>query len=102
MTKAVKEWTKDGEVFLVSDKITSGTIPKNTITLNIRKNQYNWLIRAILKKYTIVDDRELEEFFTLTDFRSTFCCLNFVEKEGQQKMKEEFYCLCLSCKPGLL
>ena len=65
MTKAVKEWTKDGgEVFLVSDKITSGAIPKNTITLDMHKDEYNWLTRAILQKHTILDDRELKEFFT--------------------------------------
>jgi hypothetical protein len=90
MTKVVKEWTKDGEVFLVSDKITSSDIPKSTITLDISKNQYNWLTRAILQKYTILDDRELKEFFTLiVEWCATFCCLciNCVENEGQQNMK---------------
>ena len=105
MTKAVKEWTKDGgEVFLVSDKITSGDIPKNTINVDIHKDQYNWLTRAILQKYTILDDRELKKFFTvIVEWCATFCCLciNFVEKEGQQSMKKEYYYLFLNYKPCL-
>lgn len=105
MTKAVKEWTKDGgEVFLVSDKITSGGIPKNTITLDIHKDQYNWLTRAILQKHTVLDDRELKKFFTMiVEWCATFCylCINFVEKEGQQNMKQEYYYLCLNYRPCL-
>jgi hypothetical protein len=105
MIKAVKEWTKDGgEVFLVSDKITSGDIPKNTVTVDIHKDQYIWLTRAIFQKYTILDDIELKEFFTLIiEWCSTFCCLciNFVEKEGQQNMKQEYYYLFLNYKPCL-
>jgi hypothetical protein len=101
MIKAVKEWT-NGEVFLISDKINSREVPKNSITLDLRKNEYNWLTRAIVQKYTILNDKELREFFNLIfDSCATFCCLciNFVEKEGEQDVKREYYCFCLSYKP---
>lgn len=102
VTKTVKEWTKGGGVFLIPYKIDSGNVTKNTITLNIHKNQYNWLIRAILQKHTVLNDEELNEFFFLT-YNVTFCHLriNFVEKEKQQMMKQEFYFLFLNYKPCL-
>ena len=102
VTKTVKEWTKGGEVFLIPYKIDFSNVTKNTIMLNIRKNQYNWLIRAILQKHTVLNDEELNEFFFLT-YNVTFCHLriNFVEKEEQQMMKQEFYFLFLNYKPCL-
>jgi hypothetical protein len=103
MINAVKEWT-NGEVFLVCDKITFSEVPKSTITLDLRKNEYNWLTRAIVQKYTTLDNKELKELFNLIlEWCATFCCLciNFVEKEGQQDVKQEFYYLWLSYKPCL-
>lgn len=102
MMKAVKEWT-NGEVYLISYKITFSNIPENTIIIDLCKNEYNWLTRAIVQKYTVLDNKELKEFFTLIlGWRATFCylCINFV-KEGQQDVKHEYYFLCLSCKPCL-
>jgi hypothetical protein len=102
MMKAVKEWI-NGEVFLISYKMTSSNIPENTIIIDLCKNEYNWLTRAIVQKYTVLDNKELKEFFTLiSDWRATFCCLciNFIE-EGQQDVKQEYYYLCLSYKPCL-
>jgi hypothetical protein len=102
VTKTVKEWTQGGEVFLIPYKIDSGNVTKNTITLNVCRNQYNWLIRAILQKHTVLNDEELNEFFFLT-YNATFCHfrINFVEKEEQQMMKQEFYFLFLNYKPCL-
>ena len=95
VTRTVKEWTKGGEVFLIPYKIDSSEVTKNTITLNVCRNQYNWLIRAILQKHTVLNDKELNEFFFLT-YNSSFCHLriNFIEKE-------EFYFLFLNYKPSL-
>jgi hypothetical protein len=102
VTRTVKEWTKGGEVFLIPYKIDSSNVTKNTITLNVGRNQYNWLIRAILQKHTVLNDEELNEFLFLT-YNSTFCHLriNFVEGEEQQTMKQEFYFLFLNYKPSL-
>jgi hypothetical protein len=103
MIKAVKEWT-NGEVFLISEKLTSSEVLESTITLDLRKNEYSWLTRAIVQKCTILNDKELKKFFTLiVEWCATFCCLciNFVEKEGQQNVKQEYYCFCLSYKPRL-
>jgi hypothetical protein len=104
MISAVKEWTK-GNVFLISGKLTSSEVPKCTITLNLdlRGNEYNWLTRAIVQKYTILDNKELKEFFTPLERCATFCyvCINFVEKVGQQDVKQEFYYLWLSYRPSL-
>jgi hypothetical protein len=103
MINAVKERT-NGEVFLICDKITFSEVPKSTITLDLRKNEYNWLTRAIVQKYTTLDNKELKELFNLIlEWCATFCCLciNFVEKEGQQDVKQEFYYLWLSYKPCL-
>jgi hypothetical protein len=100
MIKAVKEWTN--EVFLMSEKLTSSEVPESTITLDLRENEYSWLTRAVVQKYTILNDKELKEFFTLiVEWCATFCCLciNFVEKEGEQDVKREYYCFCLSYKP---
>jgi hypothetical protein len=102
MMKAVKEWI-NGEVFLISYKMTSSNIPENTIIIDLCKNEYDWLTRAIVQKYTVLDNKELEEFFTMiSDWHATFCCLciNFIE-EGQQDVKQEYYFLCLSYKPCL-
>jgi hypothetical protein len=100
MMKAVKEWT-NGEVFLISSKITSSNIPENTIIIDLRKNEYNWLTRAIIQKYTVLDNKALKEFFTLIlNWCATFCCIKFAE-EGQQDVKQEYYFLCLSYKPCL-
>jgi hypothetical protein len=105
MINAVKEWTK-GKVFLISEKLTFSEAPKSTITLDLdlRKNEYNWLTRAIVQKYTILDNMELKEFFNLVpEWCATFYCVwyNFVEKEGQQDVKQELYCLWLSYGPSL-
>jgi hypothetical protein len=102
VTMTVKEWTKGGGIFLIPYKIDSGNITKNTIALNVRRNQYSWLTRAISQKHTILSDEELNEFFFLT-YNATFChpCINFVEKEEQQMMKQEFYFLFLNYKPCL-
>lgn len=99
ITRTVKEWTK---VFLIAYKITSGDVTKNTIKLCICRNQYKWLTRAILQKHNILNDEELKEFFSLTHC-VTFCHIriNFVEKEEQQAMNQEFYFLFLNYKPCL-
>jgi hypothetical protein len=100
MIKTVKEWTK-GEVFLISNKLTSNEVPKCTITLDLRKNEYDWLTRAIDQKYTTLNDKELKDFFNLiTERCATFCCLciNFVEVEGERDARQEFYLLFLSYK----
>ena len=100
MMKAVKEWT-NGEVFLISSKITSSSIPENTIVIDLRKNKYNWLTRAIIQKYTVLDNKELKEFFNLVfELSATFCCIKFAEG-GQQEVTQEYYCLFLSHKPCL-
>ena len=100
MMKVVKEWI-NGEVFLISYKITSSNIPENTIIVDLRKNEYNWLTRAIVQKYTVLDNKELKEFLTLIlGWHATFCCINFII-EGQQDVKKEYYYLCLSYKPCL-
>jgi hypothetical protein len=103
MTKAVKEWT-NGSVFLISNKLTSNDVPKCTITLELRKNEYEWLTRAIAQKYTILDDKELKEYFNLTsEYCATFCylCINFARVKGEQNAKQDFYYLFLSYKPCL-
>jgi hypothetical protein len=100
MIKAVKEWT-NGEVFLISDKITSSNIPENTIIIDLRRNEHNWLTRAIVQKCMVLDNKELKEFFTLIlDWCATFCCLciNFVDKKGQHDVKQEYCYLFLSYK----
>ena len=102
ITRTLKEWTKGGEVFLIAYKITSGDVTKNTIKLSINRNEYKWLTRAILQKHNILNDEELKEFFRLTNC-VTFCHLriNFVEREEQQTMNQEFYFLFLNYKPCL-
>lgn len=102
ITRTLKEWTKGGEVFLIAYKITSGDVTKNTIKLSINRNEYKWLTRAILQKHNILNDEEIKEFFSLTNC-VTFCHLriNFVEREEQQTMNQEFYFLFLNYKPCL-
>jgi hypothetical protein len=102
VTKTVREWTHGGEIYLIPYKLDFGDVTRDTITLKVCRNQYKWLIRAILQKHTVLDDEELNEFFLLT-YDATFCHLriNFVEKEGQPMMKQEFYLLFLNYEPRL-
>jgi hypothetical protein len=102
VTKTVKEWTHGRKIYLIAYKYDFGVDTKDTITLKVCRNQDNWLTRAILQKHTVLDDEELNEFFFLT-YNATFCHLriNFVEKEGQPMMKQEFYLLFLNYEPQL-
>ena len=102
VTKTVKEWTHGRKIYLIAYKYDFGVDTKDTITLKVCRNQDNWLTRAILQKHTVLDDEELNEFFFLT-YNATFCHLriNFVEKEGQPMMKQEFYLLFLNYEPRL-
>jgi hypothetical protein len=102
MIKAVKEWTS-GEIFLISNKLNSNEVPKCAVTLDLRQKGYDWLKIAIVQKYTILNDRELKEYFDLiSEWCATFCCLciNLVV-EGEQEVRREFYFLILSYKPCL-
>jgi hypothetical protein len=98
VTKTVKEWTQGRRIPDTSQDNFWRCYTKHYYD----KNQYNWLKRAILQKHTALNDKELNKFFYLT-YNSTFCHLHidFVEKEVQRKMKQEFYLLFLNCKPYL-
>ena len=86
VTKTVKEWTQGGEIYLIPYKLDFGDVTKDTITLKVCRNQYNWLIRAILQKHTVLDDKELNEFFFLTYImlHSVFSVLILLKKKGNQ------------------
>lgn len=88
ITKTVKEWSR-GRLYLVCFRVPSRENPTGMIDLKLEENQYSWLVRAIREESTILDERELKEFFTLTDC-ATFCCLS-ISLVQQRARKESFY-----------
>jgi hypothetical protein len=95
--KTVKEWCRE-RIYLVCLRVSSTEIPMGTIDLIIKENQFTWLVRAIRQENTILDEGELKEFLTLTDYVS-FCCLSISFVQAQQKSGKETFYFFLNYKP---